>query len=128
MDGRLAEVPLYQEDLHGVLRPAAVAFAVLCLAGAAQAAGGENAELAAVLKPAIQKRYTNGDVFSRVTCDVPSMKATRATCNAYFTNTGEQLKGVFHVDVTIARSTGNITWQEKSVSCTDLKSGKTLAC
>jgi len=111
-----------------VLKPATIALAALCVAGAAQAAGGESAKLAAALKPAIQKVYRNGDAFSRVTCDVPSTTATQATCNAYFENTGQQLEGVFHVVVKIARSSGNITWQAKSVSCTDLKSGKPVAC
>lgn len=104
------------------------AAAALALASVAQATGGESAKLAAALKPAIQNRYKNGDVFSRVTCDLPSATATSATCHAYFTNTGQHEKGVFDIAVKIARSTGNITWHAKSVSCTALKTGQKVDC
>jgi hypothetical protein len=111
-----------------VLRLSAVAVAALALVGAAEAADGDNVRLAAAMKRSVAATYKTGYVFTRVTCRIPSSTATRATCNAYFTKRSQGLKGVFHIAVTIDRSTGGVGWKATSAACTDLKTGAKVRC
>lgn len=101
--------------------------AALALAGVAQAATGEGAQLAAALRKPIQKVY-KGYVFTKISCVVPSTTAKKATCNAFFTHKAQGLKGDFQIAVTIDRSTGNISWRATSATCIDLASGKAEKC
>ena len=100
--------------------------AVLLLASSAQAATPAQ-QLASFLKPALTAKYA-GHVFTKVYCKIPSMTATKATCIAAFTQSSAELKGNFHVAITINRSTGGVTWKATSVTCADLKTGKPVKC
>jgi hypothetical protein len=103
------------------------AIAALVIVGSATATVSPGVKLAAALKPSVAATY-KGYVFTRVTCSIPSATATRASCNAYFTHRQQQLKGVFHLAITIDRSTGGVRWRATSASCTDLRTGAKVKC
>lgn len=106
----------------------AAAFAALGIAASAQAADTPSTKLAAAMKRSVAATYGKGYVWTRVTCTIPTATATRATCNASFTRRAQRLKGVFHIAVTIDRSTGGVRWRATSVSCTDLATGARVKC
>jgi hypothetical protein len=116
-----------EEALRRVLRVAA-ALAALVVAGSAQAADTPSTRLAAAMKRSIAATYGKSYVLTKVTCAIPSSTSTHASCNASFTRRSQQLEGVFHIAVTINRSTGGVTWRATSATCTDLVTGAKVRC
>jgi hypothetical protein len=116
-----------QETLRRVQLKLVAMAAALAFVGSAQAANSPNVQLAAAMKRSVAATY-KGYVFTRVTCTIPSTTATHAACNAYFTHKPQQLKGVFHLAITIDRSTGGVRWRATSASCTDLRTGAKVKC
>ena len=104
--------------------------AVLAFAGSAQAATPDNVKLASALKTALQHTYKSkgsDDVFTKVTCVLPSMAST-GHCKAYFTSASLKETGWFAVTTSINLSTGGVRWQLTKVTCKDSKSGAPVAC
>ena len=130
MDGPVAQVPEHaDEEVHALLRTLLVV-AALAFTGSAQAATGDGAKLAQALKPKLQHTYkANGsdDVFTKVTCVLPSM-ATTGHCKAYFTSAKFRETGWFAVTATINRSTGDVRWRLAKPICKDSKTGAPVAC
>src|SRR5205807_953445 len=128
LDDREGEVPLQRQDVHHVLRAAALV--ALMLAGSAQGATGQGAALAKTLKPTIQRFYKakgSDDVFTKVTCVLP-MNATVAHCKAYFTSAKFREHGWFDITANVNRTTGNVTWRATKVTCLSPATGKAIAC
>ena len=130
MDGAVAKVPGHEdEEIHGVLRTLLVV-AALAFAGSAQAATGDGAKLAKMLRPTIAKFYKSKgstDVFTKATCVLPTM-ASVGHCKVYFTNTSQRLTGWFAVTASIDRNTGGVRWQATKVTCKDSRTAAAVAC
>ena len=129
MDGAVPEVPERDdEEVRRVLRTFLVV-AALALTGSAQAVTGDGAKLAKVLKTTLQHTYKShgsDDVFTKVTCVLPSM-ATTGHCKAYFTSASLRETGWFAVTASINRSTGGVRWQAAHPICKDSKTGAPIA-
>ena len=97
----------------------------LAVAAPAQAATGQGAMLAKVLKPNMQgffKAKGSDYRFTKVTCTL-AMTATTGHCQAYFTSATLRLMGWSDVVATINRSTGGVRWHETKRTCKDSKTG-----
>src|SRR5262249_4646959 len=119
---RGGEVPLRRQDVHPVLRVAALV--ALVLAGSAQGATGQGAAIAKFLKPKIQAYYKakgSDDVFTKVTC-VVAANGTVAHCKAYFTSASMHERGWFDVTETAT------SWRATKVTCLSPTTGKAIAC
>ncbi len=112
------------------LSPGAVALAaVAALAGAGAALAATPAQmLARSLRPEMQSYYDRHDPGTRITAVACTLNAgeTRATCDARFTI--GRLEGVFVVDATIDRATGNVTTRTASATCRNAATGAGASC
>jgi hypothetical protein len=68
-----------------------------------------------------------GLVFGRVTCKLAA-NLKSGHCKARFTYAARQLNGVYQVAATIDPRTGGVHWRATSVSCTNTRTGKKVAC
>jgi hypothetical protein len=130
VDGTVAEVSeRNDEEIRRMLRTLVVVLA-LAFAGSAQAATPDSVKLASVLKTTLQHTYKShgsDDVFTKVTCVLPSMAST-GHCKAYFTSASLKETGWFAVTTSINLSTGGVRWQLTKVTCKDSKTGAPVGC
>jgi len=114
-----------------VRRLAAVLVGSAVLAAPAPAVTPPGQILAATLKPVMQQQFKSkvrGLVFTKVTCTVPAKsKLIAGHCRAAFTVTRVKLLGVYQVVASISAK-GRLGWHTTSVTCTDAKTHKPIAC
>jgi hypothetical protein len=111
--------------------------ASLALAGLTGVAAAQTQEKTAALllaggvKAAMQKKMKTvvpGLKMTKVTCTVPKKaKSLAGTCRARFTVTKYRLNGVYRVKASMSGN-GVVKWATSSVSCTDSKTKKPIAC
>ena len=100
-----------------------------CLASAAGAATPDELGLAKTLKGELQRnigKQIPGTRIVSVACKI-SRDRSSAACTAHFTRTSRHLKGVYRVTV-VEDASGSAIWQVTSASCTNVVTGKKLAC
>lgn len=120
-----------------IVRPTLAALlaaaATVALAGpaAAKIDPSASAVLASALKPAMQtklKKTVAGLVVTKVTCYVPTTsKLITGPCTARFTVAKFKLDGVYRAKATLD-SRSRLTWSTSSVTCTDSRTHKKVAC
>jgi hypothetical protein len=109
------------------------AVAVVSVAGPASAAidPSASAVLASALKPAMQtklRKTVKGLVVTKVKCVVPTTsKLITGKCTARFTVAKYKLDGVYRAKATLD-SRSRLSWSTTSVSCTDSRTHKKVAC
>ena len=110
--------------------PVALVAAAALLLAAAAGAMTPSVALAASLKPSLQAtydRHKTGFRFTTVVCKIAA-SGVSARCQARFTAPAERALGVLQINATINRSTGGVSYQPVSITCTDSKSGAKITC
>jgi hypothetical protein len=88
------------------------------------------ARVAKALKESMQRTYKTtvpGLRFRRVTCTLAASLRS-GDCKATFTYAAKHLNGVYRVKATIDPGTGGVRWRATSVSCTNARTDKKVAC
>lgn len=111
----------------------ALVVAVLAFACAPLALAGtpaENADAAANLKPLVKKKFHSVApklVLGKVTCNTLKDGVT-AICLAHFADKPDGVNVVYTIKAVLHDVTSSLTWTTTAHSCTDIKTGKKIAC
>jgi hypothetical protein len=109
---------------------AALAAALVLVAGATAATDPAAAQLAKALKANMQKTIgpkVPGIRFTTVTCTL-TKDHTKGHCAAHFSRPKDRVVGVYQIAITVNTQTGGVHTRTTSISCKDSKTGAKVIC